>query len=86
MKRYSQSGTRALWLASAIAVTVVLFPIVAHSGNPEWMNFTASANIRALADDGEYLWIGGGGLSRLNKATGEMVMRRIKISNPYSAR
>jgi len=52
--------------------TMVLFTAEASPDNPEWINFTYGADVEAVADDGEYLWIGGGGVTRLNKMTGEM--------------
>jgi ligand-binding sensor domain-containing protein len=73
MNRLTHSTFLALTLASLIAAAVLLFPTIARSQNPEWLNFTSGANVYAIADDGDYLWIRGGGLTRLNKATGEMV-------------
>ena len=73
MNRFAYSGLFALTLASIIAALVFLFPVAARSQNPEWMNFYSGERVCALADDGEYLWAGGVGLTRLNKATGEMV-------------
>ncbi|MBC8422412.1 MAG: S8 family serine peptidase, partial [Chloroflexi bacterium] len=38
-----------------------------------WINYTSGANVTALADDGNYLWVGSyGGLTRLDKTTGDM--------------
>ena len=72
MNRFAYSGLLALTLAPIIAALVFLFPVAARSQNPEWMNFTGP-DVHALADDGHYLWIGGGGLVRLDRSTGEMV-------------
>ncbi len=39
----------------------------------EWITFTYGDNVRALADDGEHLWVGTGvGVVRFDKATGDM--------------
>lgn len=57
-----------------ITILVVLFPSTTFSQNPEWMNFGSGAfNVSAIADEGDYLWFGGGGLTRFNKNTGEMI-------------
>ena len=73
MNRFAYLCSLALTLVSIIA-GVVFFPTAVLSQSPEWMNFTSGANVSALADDGEYLWVGAGGLARLNKATGEMIL------------
>ena len=72
MRRLTYSGSPRLTLTSMVAAVVFLSPTVAPSQTPEWMNFTSGADVCALADDGDYLWVGGGGLTKLNKATGEM--------------
>ena len=84
MKRFAYSSL-ILILARVITAVVFLFPAVVYSQNPEWMNFTSGANVRALADDGDYLWVGGVGLTRLNKATGEMVFyNKANSGLPYN--
>jgi uncharacterized repeat protein (TIGR01451 family) len=38
-----------------------------------WINYTSSSEITALVDDGNYLWVGSyGGLTKLNKTSGDM--------------
>ena len=73
MKRLAYSGILALTLASVIVAAALLFPTVARSQNPEWMNFTYGGNVSEVAEHGDYLWVGAeGGLTRVHKATGEM--------------
>ena len=48
-------------------------PTMKESYDGDWFNFTSGANIYSIADDGNYLWIGGECLTRLEKATGTMV-------------
>jgi len=44
------------------------------SQNPEWVNFIDSKDIRALAEEGDYIWIGtSGGLCKFHKLTGSKV-------------
>ena len=73
MSRFAYSNPLALTLASIIASTL-LFPSVTHSQEPEWMQFISGGAVYAIADDGDYLWLGGVGLTRLDKVTGEMVL------------
>jgi ligand-binding sensor domain-containing protein len=62
-------------MISMTIVAVSLFPGVVWSQHPEWINFTCGLNVRAIADAGEYLWVGTeGGLVHLSKATGEMTL------------
>jgi len=46
------------------------------SQTQEWIVFTSGKNIRCLADEGQYLWVGtwGGGLVKLNKSTGKFIV------------
>lgn len=48
------------------------------SQKPEWVHFTSSANIWALTDDGENIWIGGSALTKVNKKTGEATIKRYR--------
>ncbi|MCK4418027.1 MAG: hypothetical protein KAV99_07650, partial [Candidatus Latescibacteria bacterium] len=73
MNRFVYLDLLALTVASIIAGAVLPFCTAAHSQNPEWMNFTSGTYVNALADDENYLWIGGDGVTRLDKATGEIV-------------
>ena len=49
--------------------------VVSAGGDVTWRNLMPGANVNAIADDGNYIWIGeiGGGLTRLSKTTGKMV-------------
>jgi surface antigen len=42
----------------------------------EWIVFTSGRYIQCLVEEGEYLWVGtaGGGLVKLNKSTGELIV------------
>ena len=73
MKRVACSSRLGLTVASTIAAAVFLFPTVAGSQSAGWTTFTSGADVPSLADAGDHLWVGGGGVTRLNKATGEMV-------------
>ncbi len=43
-------------------------------GAGAWVNYTSGAQITAMVEDGDFLWVGGyGGLTKLNKKTGDMV-------------
>ncbi len=45
----------------------------AFAQNPEWINFTAGNDVRAVAVEGNYIWVGTeGGLVKLDKTTGNM--------------
>ena len=46
--------------------------IAIYPQNPEWINYT-SPNVNAVAVEGNYIWAGGCGLTRINKTTGEKV-------------
>jgi ligand-binding sensor domain-containing protein len=77
---------------------LVLFALqIAYSQNSEWMRFDCLSDlIAALAEEGNYLWIGGGGgfdkvmggsldivgggIAKLNKVTGEMVFYKKRNS------
>jgi ligand-binding sensor domain-containing protein len=72
MKRLTYSGIIVLVLVITNTMVLLLSLIsCARSKNPEWMNFTSGKNIQSLVDDGDYLWVGADGLTRLNKFTGE---------------
>ena len=54
---------------------ILLFIVSAnlHSQNPEWINYTSNSNVWAIAEEEEYLWVGGdGGLTKMDRHTGEM--------------
>lgn len=53
-------------------ITILATPIL--SQNPNWTYYVAQTVITTSVDDGDYLWFGsnGGGLTKLNKSTGEM--------------
>ncbi|NPV12617.1 MAG: hypothetical protein HPY57_12595, partial [Ignavibacteria bacterium] len=55
-------------------LSFTIFPILSFSQNPEWINFTASNFVYAIALEGDYVWVGkwGGGLVRIDKRTGNM--------------
>jgi ligand-binding sensor domain-containing protein len=59
---------------SLVFVLIVINP--SPSQTQEWIGFTSGKNIRCLADEGQYLWVGtvGGGLVKLNKSTGEFIV------------
>lgn len=43
------------------------------SGTGNWVNYTSGAQITAMVEDGDYLWVGSyGGLTKLNRRTGAM--------------
>ena len=45
----------------------------AHAQDDVWISSATGANVSALADDGDYLWVGSGwGLTRLHKSTGDI--------------
>ena len=56
-----------------IVMVIILFSSISYSQNPEWLNYTSGKNVKLIIDDNDYLWIGGIGLTRLTKDTGEMV-------------
>ena len=51
-----------------ILQVLLMVPGSAESG--EWQHFTSGTHVTAIADDGEFLWIGCEGLVKLNKTTG----------------
>ena len=58
-----------------VSLTIFSFFInFAFSQNPEWINFTYGNDIRAVALEGNYVWVGtlGGGLVKLDKTNGNM--------------
>ncbi|CUS76316.1 hypothetical protein JGI20_01597 [Candidatus Kryptobacter tengchongensis] len=58
----------------AIVLFAILIFNLSFSQNPEWINFTYGNYIRALAIEGDYIWVGtNGGLVKLNMLTGEKV-------------
>ncbi len=32
--------------------------LIIYAQTPEWINYTSGADVRAITEDGEYLWIG----------------------------
>ena len=56
-----------LFLVAALP-GIVLNATAAWGQNPAWVNFTSAIYVRAVADDGAYLWVGGDGLTRLTKS------------------
>ena len=60
------------FLTVAMLLDVVLsFPIGVFAQNPEWVDFTSGSQIFAVAVEGEYVWVGGDGLVKFNRKTGE---------------
>ncbi len=60
-----------------LCVTFIVFAAAltgfARAQDDVWISSTPYANVSALADDGDYLWIGSGwGLTRLHRATGDI--------------
>ena len=60
-------------------ISLVFVLIVINSSlsqTQEWIGFTSGKYIRCIADEGQYLWVGtdGGGLVKLNKSTGEIIV------------
>src|SRR3972149_3911388 len=56
-----------------ILIMIICYSLSAQT--PEWMNYTGGDQIMALAEEGNYIWVGtfGGGLIKLNKINGETV-------------
>jgi len=52
------------------AILPVLLMALGSAESGEWQNFTSGTHVTAIADDGEFLWIGCEGLVKLNKKTG----------------
>ena len=58
----------------SLIVCLLVFPIAGFAQTSDWINYTSGAQVTAFVDDGNYLWVGSyGGLTRLNKTTGDMV-------------
>ena len=57
-------------------VLIFISTYLSLSQTQEWIGFTNGKDIRCLAEEGEYLWVGtaGGGLVKLNKSTGEIIV------------
>lgn len=57
-------------------LTLILFSIIgillnSNAQNPQWLNYTNGDNIKALAEEGNNIWVGTeGGLVKLDKTTG----------------
>lgn len=51
----------------------LLLTIPCEAQISEWTNYTAGSMVKSIAQEGEYLWIAGGGLNQFNKLTGENV-------------
>jgi ligand-binding sensor domain-containing protein len=75
--------TKTIYLGRVIISFIVLILVFAlvliyfsSSKSPEWIGFTSGKFILSFAEEGDYLWIGtkGGGLVKLNKATGEFIV------------
>ncbi len=66
---------------------LLLFAIISYhfATNPKWFNYTSGDEIMALAEEGDYLWVGTfGGPVNLNKIKGEGVFfSSIKLFLPY---
>ena len=56
-------------------ITIYLFAFlsVTTSYSQEWENYLNGDNVTAIAEDGNYLYVGsnGGGLRKINKSTGD---------------
>src|SRR4030067_765087 len=65
-----------LLLLSFSGILISIFgsqPSEAQAPETGWTLYTSGAEITALVDDGDFLWVGSyGGLAKLNKNTGDM--------------
>ena len=54
-----------------LSIVLISLAGFTHSQNPKWINYTNGHKIKALAEDGNNIWIGtNGGLVKLDKITG----------------
>ncbi|MEN3039522.1 MAG: two-component regulator propeller domain-containing protein, partial [Candidatus Kryptonium sp.] len=54
-----------------VLIVFVLFSVNSFSQNPEWVNLIRAVNVTAIAEEGNYIWVGtNGGLVRIDKTTG----------------
>lgn len=67
MKRFPYARSLALTL-TGITTVMFLFTIKAQAQSPERMHVTSGGDVRALAEDAEYVWVGtyGGGIGRFS--------------------
>ncbi|MBN1348183.1 hypothetical protein JXJ21_02120 [candidate division KSB1 bacterium] len=73
MKHLHLSIYRIVTVKFLLAMTALSQPVIAKTPNPEWINFTSGTGVNAICDAGEYVWVGGTGLTKLHKKTGAMV-------------
>src|SRR5436309_1987730 len=72
-RRYTFRLSLPILFQPLLLCVLVLRGIASSQSNPpEWINYTSGTTVRAIADDGQYLWVGGQGLTRFNKLTGQM--------------
>ena len=63
-------------LFSLTSLFTLIFSLlnITFSQNPEWMNFTAGNYVKAIAIEGNYVWVGTtGGLVKIDKTTGNTI-------------
>ena len=60
------------FLVTLVAVLIFLITVMVYSQETEWMHFSCSSYITHVADDDDFLWLGGDGLVRFTKSDGEM--------------
>ena len=53
-------------------ISILLISVNAYNQEPIWENYTSGANINAITEDENYIWIGGAGITQFNKETQEM--------------
>jgi ligand-binding sensor domain-containing protein len=60
-------------LASITILICFSFSGQVSAQESEWLNYTSGTGILGIVQEGEYLWVGGGGLNKLNIITGENI-------------
>jgi ligand-binding sensor domain-containing protein len=59
--------------AILLLAMLTLTNLFAHAQTPEWVNYTNGENILAIAEEGQYLWVGTqGGLVKIDKQNGSV--------------
>ncbi|MCG6961599.1 hypothetical protein LJE82_17050, partial [bacterium BMS3Abin03] len=61
-------------MKNIIIILFLLFNVGITAQAPDWINYTGGDEIMALAEEGDYIWVGTfGGLVKLNKKNNDAI-------------
>ena len=54
-----------------LVLLLIIIPFFIYAQTPEWINYTAGSEVHRIIQEGNYLWLTGGGINKYNILTGE---------------